>query len=336
MFEPNTIADLQMRMNAGDGRQAVLAELLRLEGKWRYDQAAVFTAGQKAHGRPPIVDSDHGGPKIHVIDGRRKHPPQQLFAIKPDEAEILAEITAILDQLSLTDKEVLLNFMEALAHAFNNLFMTIVGHLSIVMYHLEPSDPLCRLFRSSEDQIHNTAMMIRLMVDVFQSPQTKTKMLHLVHLGQREIDKREFGDALSATRRMIQGSFKPLEQEVLKIMLGCIAQYLQRMIHTLQRDLTKAFQMGRHRKSEHHFRQIRLQIKKGKIMCGALKDFAQKFSFNRSALVHQQTSPSQARNRQTPLKIKCLTNYLPHPVPANIKETVCIGNVCMSVEQRTD
>jgi hypothetical protein len=335
MIDANVIADLQMRMNAGDGRQAVLAELLRLEGKLRDTEAAALTTGQKPHDRSSKVHSQFDT-KLYVIGGPRKHLSQQRLAVRPEDAKILADFIAILDQLAPAEKEILHNFVEVLAHAFNNLFMTIVGHISIVMYRLEPSDPLCHLFRSSEDQIHNTAMMIRLMVDVFQSPQTKVQILQLVDMGRYEIDKRDFGDALKATRQMLQSNFNPLEQEVLKNILGCMAQLLQSIVHVLQHNLAKAFHQRGHRKSAHHFRQIRLQIKKAETMCGALKDFAQEFSFNRSALVSQLTFQNPTKTRQTVSKIKRFSNHLPHSNPVNLKETVCIGNVCMTVERQAD
>ncbi|MGD8241447.1 MAG: hypothetical protein PVF59_01380, partial [Desulfobacterales bacterium] len=117
MIDSNAIADLQMLMNAGDGRQAVLTQLLQSDSVSRHSpRRSLATIGldpkKNLTERYRLFNSndDRGA---HIQQFHR----QQLQPVSPARiryTRLPANIITTLDQLPQRDKTPLIDFTEGL------------------------------------------------------------------------------------------------------------------------------------------------------------------------------------------------------------------------------
>jgi signal transduction histidine kinase len=271
MIDATSIANLQMLMNVGDGRQAVLNELFAAPTAPVGDNAAA----PRSFSRPdPRKRSGKRAVRLRVIAPKAEIPSADPHL---PEAIILA-----LDQMSAEDRRPVRRFAEGLAYHYNNLFMAVVGNLSIVMHYIGPTHPAYKGFRTCEELIHNSALLIRLLVDVFNRPQSKGLTLYPIDLSDREIGKRIFAESLTSPRQLPQDRHTEQADLILKMVAGSMGQRLKQVMQTLQYRTEQLFRLHRMTKRYRGYhRRIIFHLRDGIRLSEALRHYAGRFEIKR-------------------------------------------------------
>ena len=264
MIDANTIADLQMRMNAGDGRQAVLTNLLQLEtgtqSAWTdsflplEENIVAQHASQAVFNWPIYSCAITGSFRICKNTGTNKIYCDQM-------AEDLVEL---IDKLSSDAKLPLQIFAEELAFDFNNLFMVILGHISIVMTTKDTSHLAHAQLRKCEELILNMAALLRLLVDVFQTMARRQDKLKLIHPVERKNARSNTSD--SGFHPTVWASPDPdlLVQLMMGIIANCVSAHLNGVFQRITNLIREALGSTELRMVElRHYRNVMLNLEKG-------------------------------------------------------------------------
>jgi C4-dicarboxylate-specific signal transduction histidine kinase len=153
--------------------------------------------------------------------------------------------------------------------------MAVVGHISIVMFNLRPAHPLFEPLRDCEELIHNTALLIRLLVEVFHRPQHAPATAYPIDLTDREIGNRIFSiiDNQSPSATIIEQDLSA--QIILKIVAIAMAKRMKRVLATIETQTKKIFRDRDIRvRCGEHGRQIGIHLQRGIRIAEALLDFA--------------------------------------------------------------
>ena len=243
MIDSNAIANLQMLMNTGDGRQAVLAQLLQSDKFSRFPSRAFLTTiGVNSKKGLSVQDrlfiSNSKGANVQRF--HRQGLESTLHA-RTSQAKLPANIIQALDHLPQHEKAPLIQFAEGLAHRVNNIFMAVVGHLSIVMFHLDTTATAYHRLRECEELIHNTALLIRLLVDVFHRSQHAPHTLYPIDLSDHEINKLIFANGTPKLTANTADPSKLHVQKIQMIMAAMMGNRLNRIFHILQNQISRIF-----------------------------------------------------------------------------------------------
>jgi hypothetical protein len=278
MLNTNAIANLQMLMNIGDGRHAVLAELLQTEkavaGIWH------------DHNNHVAQPSCAVNLEIGANPTQSTRLPQLVIKAPPTPSTLPENIIALLDQLALKENVPLITFAEDLAYHYNNLFMALIGHISIVMHPIKPSHPSYDRFRECEELILNTAMLIRLLIDVFRRSDDQEETLYPIDLSDREIHRRIFPQHPLRQSLSKMSDSASHAQQILIVVADHIARTLKRTLLDMRRivnDAYKSLALKTTRifnwedmqvwAAEHH-QAIELHLKRGIAIANDLLDYA--------------------------------------------------------------
>ena len=272
MIDANALANLQMLMNTGDGRHAVLTELLHsADPRIKPADSPQYHAGQGS--------VDLSAPEIQGRHGKRIRLLQHARRAKASQSMLPEKILALLDALPSMEKAPLITFAEGLAYHYNNLFMGLIGHISIVMFHIKPAHPRYQQLRECEELILNTAMLIRLMVDVLRRPDSIGETIYPIDLSESEIGSRLLATKPGLSDRPATTAHEINVNEILQIIAGGMAEKLEKILHTLldraQRAFPKASLRSRY---SHQYRQIRIYLLRGLQIAESLNEYAQRFA----------------------------------------------------------
>ena len=284
MIDANAIADLQMLMNTGDGRQAVLRQLLQSD-KFSRHRSRVPLAAIGAKSQTSLYERH----RSFILNSEGAHDqPHHLQRLESDSpahiryARLPANIITTLDRLPQKDKAPLIDFTEGLAHRFNNIFMAVVGHLSIAMLQLDTATTAYRRLRECEELIHNTALLLRLLVDVFHRSHHAPHTLYPIDLTDHEINRLIF----ASDTRQPKADHAPLSQlsvhKIQMIMAAMMGRRLQHIFKILQHQTTrffptKDFQL---RGGEHH-QAMRRHLERGRAIANDLMVYANAVDMDR-------------------------------------------------------
>ena len=346
MIDSNAIADLQMLMNAGDGRQAVLTQLLQSDKFSRHSpRRSLATIGLD-----PEEDLTERYRLIDSNDDRGAYAQQfhrqQLQPVSPARiryARLPANIITTLDHLPQKDKTPLIDFTEGLVHRFNNIFMAVVGHLSIVMLQLDADKTAYRRLRDCEELIHNTALLLRLLVDVFNRPRHAPHTLYPIDLSDHEISKLIFASDTHKPNGYRATSSKLSVHKIQMIMAAMMGRRLHRIFQTLQHQTTRIFHAKelKLRIGEHH-QAIGRHLKRGSAIANDLMYFANAIEIDRhptalstiikdAVTIFQSDNPElkiTVENSSTPVCLNAESNLLRRmiwEILANAKEAIPHG-----------
>ncbi|MBL0712170.1 MAG: hypothetical protein JJV98_00595 [Desulfosarcina sp.] len=163
--------------------------------------------------------------------------------------------------------------------------MAIVGNISIVMFHLGPDHPAYGQLRDCEELIHNTALLTRLLVDVFHRPHRRQVTLYPIDLSDREIGKRIFSNGIKK-RGPESGSATEIHvQKVLQIIAGNMARRLKRILQFLHHQTSRVFvAKGLQVRCCDHHRQIAIHLKRGITIADALQAYATSAGIDRQPI----------------------------------------------------
>ncbi len=241
MIDSNAIANLQMLMNTGDGRQAVLAELLQADKLAQSSIGATKDISSNESTRHAISQGDAAtvaiqGPRDHCIKLLATSP-----AATKNHFRLTERIIQQLDRLPKEDKESLITFAEGLAYNYNNQFMAIVGYISIVMFRLHPEHPSYGQLRECEELIHNSALLIRLLVDVFNRSFHAPKTAYPIDLTDIEIGDRIFPNINKQSSSSTIADKELNLQKILKIVASAMAKRMHRIFNLLQSQIGRIF-----------------------------------------------------------------------------------------------
>ncbi len=275
MIDTTAIANLQMLMNTGDGRQAVLAELL-LNKKTSRSATVIKKRPETKRclqGRISRIGASKA--QLRQLRVGRLHPLTTSPLPVNSQLRITNTIIQQLDRLSGEEKEPLIKFAEGFAYHYNNLFMAVLGHISIVMFKLRPSRPAFSRLRECEELIHNTALLIRLLVEVFHRPQQAPAMAYPIDLTDREIGDRIFSminkQSTSATK--VEDNLGV--QKILRIVAAAMAKRMKGVLRTLEARTAEIFRdRDLHARYGGHSRKIGIHLQRGIRIADALLDFA--------------------------------------------------------------
>lgn len=277
MLNSSSLANLQMLMNTGDGRQAVLSEFISTAGKKLRERSAPRNLFSRSLESQPQ--------NIHRRQVKHIRLLQPTFKNTETTTTLTESIVAVLDKLSHDQKTPLIAFAENLSYHYNNLFMGLIGHISIVMHHITPSHPAYAKLRECEERILNTAMIIRLLVDVFRRNEKKNETLYPIDLSNKEIGQKIFSnDELATTINRCRDA----EHQVHRIQLivsDSIACALKRTLADLCRSIMYAFGFpGMKSTFKNHYHRSMACIKKGTQISNALLEYAGRIHLKRSKL----------------------------------------------------
>jgi signal transduction histidine kinase len=275
MIDSTAIATLQMLMNTGDGRQAVLAELLQTVNASRPSTEYIKQFKTKPPPRYRVSSTNAAQAEIRRMDGHHLH----LLADSPSTAKsqirLTDKIIQMLDRLSEEDKKPLINFAEGFAYHYNNLFMAIVGYISIVTSLIESTNPAHRQLRDCEERLHNTALLIRLLVDVFHRTQRESDTAYPIDLNDNEISNRIFKE-MKNQDPSVDTLFPFLgTQKILRIIAFVSANRLKRILDSITTQINTIFlTSGLKSLGPDYHRPIQVHLKRGIWIAEALFDFA--------------------------------------------------------------
>jgi K+-sensing histidine kinase KdpD len=183
--------------------------------------------------------------------------------------------------MPVDEKIPLMTFAEGLAYHYNNLFMGLIGHISIVMHHTQPSHQAYEGLRQCEELILNTASLIRLLVDVFHRSDCRQATLYPIDLSDHEISRLIFADHSVTVPVEKISQTEPCVQQILKTIAGRIATRLTGTLHDLEMQIRQVFVGNRlNAPYRHHIRRAMRYLKKGKRIAHNLLDFSGTVKFN--------------------------------------------------------
>ena len=277
MLDSISIANLQMLMNTGDGRQAVLSELIFP------DRDKLQSRSTSRKQSAPYAESKSG--KVHCGQGQFIRLLQPTRNAIETATTLTENIVAVLDELPRHRKASLIAFAENLSYHYNNLFMGLIGHISIVMHHITPIHPAYAKLRECEELVLNTAMLIRLLVDVFRRNEEMKKTLYPIDLSDKEIGQKIFPpDGGGATL----GHCIDTEQQVHRIQLFVsdrMASALEDTLAELSKIVREAFAYpGLKSTFTDHYLRSMLCIKKGSRLANSLLEYAGRICLKRSKI----------------------------------------------------
>ncbi len=264
MIDANSISNLQMLMNTGDGRHAVIAELLQFGQLSKSSNAGFLAVKMDAYGIPPVNEPRSENFEILGPHVNRLQLQPRTTDTNAVSSRLSDDIIATLDNLSKEDKKPLIKFAEGLAYYYNNLFMAIVGYITIVMSNLKPSHPSYDRLLDCEELIHNTALLIRLLVDVFHRSHRAGTTVYPIDLSDREIIGFIFRPN-NNTDAIANYSNSGLNVEkILKIVSVVMARRLKRTFLVLQSQISYSFLDSTCRELRKDYElNIQLYLKKG-------------------------------------------------------------------------
>ena len=274
MIDANALSNLQMLMNTGDGRQAVLAELLQPAHSMSSPRPSVVGRPDTHPNRPASVASDAASLEIQGKAGQSLRLLPKARSSRTPHLGLPEDIIARMDELSAEEKVPLTTFAGGLAYQYNNLFMAVVGALSIVMARLNPAHPAFDQLRECEEIIHNTSLLIRLLVDVFNRSRHAPSIVYPLDLSDREIGDRIFKRLLRKRAAAKALSIDRNVQKILRIVAATMATRLQRTLQALQSQMARIFN-ARHLSTDFgaYHQQIEIHLKRGLVIAEALLDY---------------------------------------------------------------
>ena len=274
MIDSSAMANLQMMMNTGDGRQAVLAELLG------HREQAPVSSRCLSHGKTTQHDRLFACYRSIENTGIKTSNGEGLFRVGPDKRSeghffrLTDDIISTLDNLTQEEKRPLVTFAEGIAYHYNNILMAMVGYNSIILARLKSSHPAYSKLRESEELIHNTALLLRLVVDVFNRSNYEKSTAYPIDLSTREIIARLCPHPIYPHRSEYLSCGVVDPRIILKIIssimarrLKCVFQYLQEY-HIRTAELMEA-QINH----KNNLRKIALYIQQGLILAESLLHF---------------------------------------------------------------
>ena len=241
MIDSNAIANLQMLMNTGDGRHAVLAEIL---------QADTFPESEKSSHDvgikdiPPLeIASRKGSPEIEIPGSqiKRVHRLRNLSGSNHLHSRLTDNVVATLDRLSKEEKAPLIQFAEGLAYQYNNLFMAIVGYISIAMFSMRLSNVEYKRLRDSEEFILNTGMLLRLLIDVLGRSDNIQDTIYPIDLSDNEISNRILSSQAKQSSTVPKSDNDLTAEEILQIISTVISEKIEKVLLTVFKNIQKVF-----------------------------------------------------------------------------------------------
>jgi signal transduction histidine kinase len=317
MIDSIAIANLQMLMNTGDGRHAVLTELLQTEKRMRATTSKALRVAKSA--RTTSVDMRTG---VHVeIQGNPDRRLRLMSSAMPSarrQTRLTDNIIQMLDRITPEDKEPLIRFSQGLAYHYNNLFMAIVGYISIVMFNLKPSHPSYDQLRECEELIHNTSLLIRLLVDVFHRPQCAPTTVYPIDLSDHEIGDRIFFNFNKRTTSVTIASKDIDVKNVLRMVAAAMAWRLKNIFQVLRSQIEDIFESRDLRVgNKEHRQQIRIHLCSGISIADSLLEFARPALIRKRPLdlveIAREVVANES-NRFSRLQIKLKGDAQPVPV----------------------
>ncbi len=267
MIDANTIANLQMIMNSGDGRHSVVATLLQFESNTPSTWAdSLYPVTQDRDTQPPSDVAFNWPANAGAVTGslpiRIDIGANQIYAGRMAE-----DLVDILDKLSVDAKFPLQTFAEELAFDFNNLFMVILGHLSIVMATKDTSLLTHERLRKCEELILNMAALLRLLVDVFQEVGRHHRNLNQIDPSKPKCDQ----TIIPAPGFHETGWPRPnpdlLVQLVMGIITNCVSAHLSAVFQRINELIRETLGSTQLRMVElKHYRNVMRNLKKGSQM----------------------------------------------------------------------
>ena len=264
MIDANTIANLQTIMNLGDGRRSVVATLLQFESNRQSAWADLLYPARQDRGAPrqsdpacscPTHADAATGPRPIRIDWEKN----QIYA-----EQMAADLVELLDKLALDAKFPLHTFSEELAFEFNNLFMVILGHISIVMATPDTPPGAHERLRKCEELILNMAALLRLLVDVLQGIGLHHGNLDPTDPIQGQGDRTIIPEAGFHETGWPRPHPDLLVQLVMGIITNCVSAHLNAVFQRLA-DLMRAILGSTQLRMVEirHYRHVMLNLKKG-------------------------------------------------------------------------
>jgi hypothetical protein len=231
MTDANALANLQMLMNTGDGRCEVLNELFHADNMPRE-----MKQGERISFLEQFCTNN---PNLYKRLESLKHLRQ---SATENQSDFSQNIIALLDHLPVQDKAPLTEFIDGLASHYDNLFMGLIGHISIVMYRIKPTHPSHLKLRECEALIMNTSILIRFLVDVFRHSANQKEVLYPTDLSDHEIYRRVFPKHIFNYPMGKLKQSKTCVQVIMVVFAGSIAETLKKTFNKLYQLLNEAFQ----------------------------------------------------------------------------------------------
>ena len=231
MTDANALANLQILMNSVDGRYEVLNELLSAGTMSRE-----INQGENIR-LPEQFSTDNINLSKRLKNRKDWHP-----IATESRSELPENIIALLDRLSVEDKVPLAGFVDGLAYHYNDLFMGLIGHLSIVMHRIEPTHPSYHKLSECEELIMNTAMLIRFLVDVFRNDENQKEVLYPMDPSDHDIYRRVFPKHIFNYSNEKLNQSKNCVQMIMVVVAGIFAKALKQALKEMYLLINEAFQ----------------------------------------------------------------------------------------------
>ncbi|MDJ0808675.1 MAG: hypothetical protein QNJ01_01160 [Desulfobacterales bacterium] len=284
MIDSNAIANLQMLMNIGDGRQAVLAELLDAPPVCTTPILEIVNGKRKRQvAHAPPAGSRSPNPIIRGRNGENIRLLQRASHEAGEQAGLSGNIIALLDELPSGKKAPLTAFSEGLAYHYNNLLMAIMGYISIAMPHFRPGHPSRKVLRDCEERIHNAATLIRLLVDVFQRSDQKNTTLYPIDICDHEIGERIFSAAADPGLIHTSQHLELAPRNILQHIADSMATRLLLLMRTLEKEVARALAPKQtHQCIRSYHKRIGRYIRRGVNTAKSLQEFSGRLKLKRS------------------------------------------------------
>ena len=267
MIDANKIAKLQMIMNSGDGRRSVVASMLQFDSNTQSAWADSFGPVIQDMDTQLLFDAAFSRPTDASAVSRSLR-----IQFNPEENQLYAERMAedlvdLLDQLSVDAKLPLQTYSEELAFDFNNLFMVILGHISIVMATKDTSLLAHERLRKCEELILNMAALLRLLVDVFQGVGRHPGNLNLINSSKPKPNRMLNPDSGFHETGWPSPNPDLLVQLVMGIFTNCISAHLTAVFQRISDLIRESLGSTQLRMVElKHYRNVMRNLKKGSQM----------------------------------------------------------------------
>ena len=143
------------------------------------------------------------------------------------------------------------------------------------MYNLDPSNEVYEKLRKSEEQIHNSALLIRLLVDVFHGSHISKTMAYPIDLSVNEIEKRIFNKAFKIGVGKKSSDFDLTVLKALRIVASIMGNRLKRVCHSLRSQILSLLNERQQDPAyKKHYLKMVVYLKRGLAIADSLSNFS--------------------------------------------------------------